>query len=68
MSISVYSKSGSVTGTYDLMLVGKTEYYNSKLSTNVQRFKVNVKCFTTVIKPKNSTLDYEIETETGLID
>ena len=60
--------SGSVVGTYELMLVGKTQYYNPKVSSNVQRFKIDIKCFTNVIKPKNSTLDYEIETETGLVD
>ena len=68
MTFSIYSMAAGVAGTYYLLLVGQTTFYNQLLSTNIQRFKLEVKCFTTVIRPKNPIINFEIQIGSGFID
>ena len=48
------------------MLFGRTVYYNSQLSTNIQRFKLEVRCFTTIVRPKIYFMNYELQLGSGL--
>jgi hypothetical protein len=58
MAFNVYSMSAGVVGTYNLVVKGTTQFFNQDASYNIMTFKVVVKCFTTIVRAKDPTLDF----------
>lgn len=58
MSFNVYSMSAGVVGTYNIVVKGTTQFFNQDASNNIMTFKLVVKCFTTIVRAKDPTLDF----------
>ena len=54
MLINVYSRDGRNEGLYTIIITGKTQYYNSKLSTISQKIELDVKCKPKLFTPKDN--------------